>query len=75
MPKTKARKCMFCRNKHLSRGLCKRCLSVAHGKIDRGEVTEAELIRDGYMLPLQKQGRPRGSKSGFAKAFSKSQRS
>lgn len=69
--KTKPRKCLACKNKHFSRGLCKRCLSVARGKIDRGETSEEQLIKRGLMLPPMKQGRPRGGESGFEKAFSR----
>jgi hypothetical protein len=67
-PKAKAR-CLCCKNKHFSRGLCQRCLAIARGKIYRGETSEMALIEAGLLKPRKACGRK--SESGFAAAFSR----
>jgi len=44
-------------NKAQSRGLCWRCLNWAKGSIERGELSEQQLIDDGDMLPPKRRGR------------------
>lgn len=65
-------KCLTCSNKAQSRGLCWRCSAAANASINRGDVTEQELIDRGLMKPIKKLGRRPGSgKSGFAVAMAK----
>lgn len=56
-----------CPNRQVSRGLCSRCLNWVRGEIQRGAVTETELIRRGLMLPAKKRGRV--PSNGLAKAL------
>ena len=65
----KQAKCLTCENKPHSRGLCQRCLAAARAAIDRGEITEASLIRRKLMLPAKRVGRI--AESGFSKALAK----
>lgn len=58
-------KCLMplCPNDAWSRGLCITCLSHARHLIQRGEITEAELIESGKLLPPRRTRGPseRGS--------------
>lgn len=57
-------KCLTCKNKAQSRGLCGTCLAQASVSMKLGEVTEQELIESKMILPRKMIGRPR--KSGFS---------
>jgi hypothetical protein len=57
-------------NKMSSRGLCSRCLNWVKGQIERGELSEADLIRDGHMLPAKNRGRK--AKNALAQQLGKS---
>ena len=62
-------KCLTCKNKAKSRGLCGTCLAACKTCMDEG-VSEQWLIEAGLLLPRQKSsGRP--ANSGFAKALSR----
>ncbi len=39
------------------RGLCSTCYATAMNHIRKGKITEAELMRQGYLLPPKKGGR------------------
>ena len=46
-----------CPNKSWARGLCVTCLSYAHKLIQRGEITDAELVANGkWLAPKSKKG-------------------
>lgn len=49
--------CLTCRNKPVARGLCSTCRAAAKAAIDRGEVTEQQLIDSGLLLPAMNAGR------------------
>ncbi len=56
--KQRARKCLHCKNKAVSRGCCRTCLETARAVIRSGEKSDQELVNAGLLLPMERMGRP-----------------
>jgi len=61
-----------CDNPPVARGLCQTCRAAAKAAIQRGEVTEDELIERGLLLPAVTAGRK--PESAFAKQLERVKR-
>jgi hypothetical protein len=61
MAAKRKQKCLACKAKPYSRGLCQACYTAARRLIEQGRRTETELIDSGAILPRQRQGCKLGS--------------
>lgn len=65
--KKSAPRCKHCRNKAKSRGCCDSCRIAIFARINRGEFTEQQAIKDGWIDKAKTRG-PKPT-SGFAAKF------